>query len=50
MYKLNLLSLLRYITNIKENAEEGSKLIFEGGLDRVDDLDKVMKKKTKGDT
>ena len=42
MYKLNLLSLFRYITNIKENAEEGSKLIFEGGLDRVDDLDKVM--------
>jgi len=42
MYKLNLLSLFRYITNIKENAEEGSKLIFEGGLDRVEDLDKVM--------
>ena len=42
MYKLDLLSLFRYITNIKENAEEGTKLIFEGGLDRVDDLDKVM--------
>ena len=31
----------RYITNIRENAEEGSKLIFNGGFDRVEDLDKV---------
>ena len=34
--------LLRYITNLRENAEEGTKLIFEGGLDRVEDLDKVF--------
>ena len=35
--------LLRYITNLRENAEEGTKLLFEGGLDRVEDLDKVTK-------
>ena len=33
----------RYITNLRENAEEGTKLLFEGGLDRVEDLDKVTK-------
>ena len=31
----------RYIANLNENAEEGTKLLFEGGLDRVEDLDKV---------
>ena len=36
------LSSVRYITNLRENAEEGTKLIFEGGLDRVEDLDKVF--------
>ena len=32
----------RYITNIKENVEEGTKLTFDGGFDRVEDLDKVV--------
>ena len=31
----------RYITSIEENAEEGTQLKFEGGLDIVEDLDKV---------
>ena len=31
----------RYITSIEENAKEGTKLVFEGGLDKVEDLDKV---------
>jgi hypothetical protein len=30
-----------YITNLDENAVEGTKLQFEGGLDIVEDLDKV---------
>ena len=30
-----------YITNLKENAPEGTILKFEGGLDLVEDLDKV---------
>ena len=30
-----------YITSVEENAEEGTKLKFEGGLDQVEDLDKV---------
>ena len=30
-----------YITNIEENAEEGTKLKFEGDLDKVEDPDKV---------
>ena len=29
------------MTSLKENAEAGTKLLFEGGLDRVEDLDKV---------
>ena len=33
----------RYITSIEENAKEGTKLVFEGGLDKVEDLDKVRK-------
>ena len=37
----DILCLARYITNLRENAEEGTKLLFEGGLDRVEDLDKV---------
>ena len=40
------LCLARYITNLRENAEEGTKLLFEGGLDRVEDLDKVNLGKT----
>ena len=32
-----------YITNLEETAVEGTKLIFEGGLDRVEDMDKVRK-------
>ena len=39
---LTSLPLARYITNLRENAEEGTKLLFEGGLDRVEDLDKVF--------
>ena len=31
----------RYITNLVENAQEGTMLSFEGGLDVVEDLDKV---------
>ena len=31
----------RYITSIEENAKEGTQLKFEGGLDIVEDLDKV---------
>ena len=30
-----------YITNLMENAPEGTTLSFEGGLDMVEDLDKV---------
>ena len=30
-----------YITNLVENAPEGTILKFEGGLDMVEDLDKV---------
>ena len=30
-----------YITSLEENAAEGTKLEFEGGLDIVEDLDKV---------
>ena len=33
----------RYITSLPENAEEGTRLRFEGGLDTVEDLDKVNK-------
>ena len=36
------MSHFRYITNIKENVEEGTKLTFDGGFDRVEDLDKVV--------
>ena len=39
---LTSLPSARYITNLRENAEEGTKLLFEGGLDRVEDLDKVF--------
>ena len=35
------LIILRYITNLVENAPEGTTLSFEGGLDVVEDLDKV---------
>ena len=31
----------RYITSVKENVEEGTRLKFEGSLDRIEDLDKV---------
>ena len=31
----------RYITSVAENAVEGSRLVFQGGLDKVEDLDKV---------
>ena len=31
----------RYVANIKENSVEGTALTFEGGLDTVEDLDKV---------
>ena len=31
----------RYITSVKENVEEGTRLKFEGGLGRIEDLDKV---------
>ena len=41
-YMLTSLPSARYITNLRENAEEGTKLLFEGGLDRVEDLDKVF--------
>ena len=30
-----------YITTIEENCDEGTRLKFEGGLDKVEDLDKV---------
>ena len=32
---------LSYITNLVENTPEGTILKFEGGLDMVEDLDKV---------
>ena len=35
------LSARSYITSLEENAAEGTKLEFEGGLDIVEDLDKV---------
>ena len=41
MMMITFAHLHRYITNLRENAEEGTKLLFEGGLDRVEDLDKV---------
>ena len=31
----------RYICSIEENAKEGTQLVFEGGLDKVEDPDKV---------
>ena len=34
--------LFRYICSIEENAKEGTKLVFEGGLDKVEDPDKVF--------
>ena len=30
-----------YVTSLPENAVEGTPLVFEGGLDKVQDLDKV---------
>ena len=36
-----LLIIFRYITSIEENAKEGTKLQFDGELDKVEDLDKV---------
>ena len=44
--KSNLLKTLfsfaySYIANLEENAPEGTILKFEGGLDMVEDLDKV---------
>ncbi len=30
-----------YVTTLPENAVEGTPLVFEGGLDKVQDLDKV---------
>ena len=30
-----------YITTIEENCDEGTRLKFDGGLDKVEDLDKV---------
>ena len=48
MQSLNCRSMLyhsnynfSYITNLVENAPEGTTLLFEGGLDVVEDLDKV---------
>ena len=48
MQSLNRRSMLyhsnynfRYFTNLVENAPEGTTLSFEGGLDVVEDLDKV---------
>ena len=32
-----------YVTTLAENAVEGTPLVFEGGLDQVQDLDKVSK-------
>ena len=32
----------RYICSIEENAKEGTQLVFEGGLDKVEDPDKVF--------
>ena len=31
------------MTSIEENTAEGTRLVFEGGLDKVEDLDKVGK-------
>ena len=33
--------IFSYMTNLEENAPEGTILKFEGGLDMVEDLDKV---------
>ena len=33
--------IFRYITSVKENVEEGTRLKFEGSLDRIEDLGKV---------
>ena len=39
---LILICNFRYICSIEENAKEGTQLVFEGGLDKVEDPDKVL--------
>ena len=34
-------SFSSYITSLVENAVEGTQLVFEGGLNIVEDMDKV---------
>ena len=39
--RVKIIIIFSYITTIEENCDEGTRLKFEGGLDKVEDLDKV---------